>query len=461
MLNDTIAAISTPLGRGGIGIVRLSGPDAVEIARKMFKPVNERILLGTESHRLLYGHVVEPRTGDIIDEVLLGVMRAPNTYTREDVVEFNCHGGPVPLRKTLELALRLGARLAEPGEFTRRAFLNGRIDLAQAEAVNDIIRAGTEEGLRLAVSQLRGRLSERVREVQDSLLQLLAQVEAELDFPEEDFSRLSRDELKLRVKEIIAGVSELVKSAQKGKIYREGIKAVIVGKPNVGKSSLLNALLGEKRAIVTEIPGTTRDVIEDLVDLRGIPVRIMDTAGLRQTEDVVEKIGVERARDLLSVADLVLLVLDACTGVEEEDEMIMGMIGQKRGIVLLNKIDVCSGDGLEERIRHFLVDWPVLKISALTGEGLELLEEEVERQVHGGEVAPVDSLIVSNARHKAALEQAVEELEGAVEAVEMGLTDDIIALELRAAWEKIGEITGTTVTEDIVDKIFADFCIGK
>ncbi|HHW43984.1 MAG TPA: tRNA uridine-5-carboxymethylaminomethyl(34) synthesis GTPase MnmE [Desulfotomaculum sp.] len=461
MIDDTIAAISTPLGEGAIGIVRLSGPRAVEIASKLFVSAKKRDWINGGSHRLIYGHVVDPETKEMVDEVLLGLMRAPHTYTREDVVEFNGHGGIVPLRRILELALRYGARLAEPGEFTRRAFLNGRLDLAQAESIIDVIRAKTDAGLRLAMSNLRGELSTRVGQFQDQLLGLVARVEATIDFPEEDLEEVTREDLITITGGVLSGVEGLIEQAAGGRVYREGIRAAIIGRPNVGKSSLLNALLREKRAIVTEIPGTTRDVIEEVVNIRGIPVRLMDTAGLRATSDVVEKMGVERSRDALRLADLVLLVLDASTGLTDQDREIVELAGDRKGIILINKSDIGDGRALEREVRPAAGDKPVKIISVKTGEGLPDLEQTIEELVLGGRVEAADTFLVSNVRHKEALEKCREFLREAREGLLQGRNLDLVAIDLRAAWEALGLITGSTVSEDIVERIFRDFCIGK
>lgn len=461
MIDDTIAAISTPLGEGGIGIVRVSGNEAFKIAKRIFKPARGGDWTRGKGHRLIYGYVYDPDGERVVDEILLGVMRAPHTYTREDVVEFNCHGGIVPLRKTLELVLKYGARLAEPGEFTKRAFLNGRLDLAQAESIIDIIRAKTDAGLNVALGQLRGRLSAAVGELQDELLDVLANVEVSIDFPEDDVGEASREELRQRIEVVVNKLKKLLEEADVGKVYREGIHTVIVGKPNVGKSSLLNALLRDRRAIVTEIPGTTRDVIEEVLNMRGIPIRLVDTAGLRETDDVVERIGVERSRQLIKQADLILFVLDVCDGIESEDREIIDLVKNMRGIVILNKIDLCESRNLKSQVNELLPQWPVVEISALKEEGLSRLEDAIEEVVLGGGIAASDSVLVSNVRHKEALSRAKQHLSDAINGMDEGIPADLLAVDIRGAWEALGEITGKTVSEDLVDKIFADFCVGK
>lgn len=461
MLYDTIAAISTPLGEGGIGIVRMSGPEALSIAGKIFKGIKNADWQKGSSHRLYYGHVVEPETKTVVDEILLGVMGAPHTFTREDVVEFNCHGGIVPIRKILELVLNNGARLAEPGEFSKRAFLNGRLDLAQAESIIDIIRSKTEAGLKLAVSQLKGDLSEKINVLQEKLLALLAQIEANIDFPEDDLEDASRQQIGSKSAEVLAEVQELLAGADTGKIYREGIWTVIVGRPNVGKSSLLNAMLREKRAIVTEIPGTTRDVIEEIINIRGIPLKLADTAGLRETDDIVERIGVEKSRELVEKADLVLVVLDASTGITVEDKEILEMVRDKISILLINKIDIGDGDFIVKELSSLSGSKPVIKMSVTEKMGLGELEEQIVEMVLGGSVTASDDVLVSNIRHKQALENTKRHLQEVVTAITGPVPADLISIDLRSAWEALGEVTGSTVTEDLVDRIFADFCIGK
>lgn len=461
MLGDTIAAIATPLGEGAIGIVRLSGPRALEIAEKVFAGKSKGKLREQGSHRLHYGFIVDPENGEKIDEVLLTVMLAPGTYTREDVVEINCHGGIIPLRRVLELVLRHGARLAMPGEFTKRAFLNGRLDLAQAESVLDVIRAKTEAGLRVALHQLAGELSGRVRGFQERILGLLAHVEASIDFPEEDIEELTREEMESEVRQMLQEVERLLHDARYGKVYREGLRTVIVGRPNVGKSSLLNALLREHRAIVTEIPGTTRDVIEEIVNIAGIPIRLADTAGLRATEDVVEKIGVERSREAVNLADMVLVVLDASTGLVAEDLQVLDLVREKKGIVLINKCDIAEGETLAERVRELAPEKPLLLVSVRTGKGMEELEKAIAEMVLEGRVAASDVPLVSHVRHRASLERCREHLKEVDAGLKRGENLDLLAIDLRGAWEALGEITGETVSEDIVDRIFQEFCIGK
>lgn len=454
-IDDTIAAISTPPGEGGVGIIRISGEKAYEVAEKVFRPYRPKNWLG-ESYRVHYGHVLDHRSGKVIDEVLLTVMKAPRTYTREDVVEISCHGGIVPLREALKAVLAAGARLADPGEFTKRAFLNGRIDLTQAESVIDIIRSKTEDSLKIALSQLDGRLSGRITEIQDKILGVLAGLEAAIDFPEDDVEEKSRLALFNSAVEIIRDLDGLIENAGKGKIYREGISTVIAGRPNVGKSSLLNSLLGRERAIVTHIPGTTRDVIEEAVNIKGIPLILTDTAGLRETQDLVERIGVEKTREFLAGAGLVLFVVEASEGLTEEDLGILESIDRKKTLLIVNKID------LGEREKEIYVEGvPSVEVSALTGEGMDRLEEKIVEIVSGGEIKSPESIIVSSARHEDALRRARDHLEDFKGSLEAGMPADLLSIDVRNSWEALGEITGSTVTEDLLDRIFSDFCIGK
>lgn len=459
MFEDTITAISTPLGEGGIGIVRVSGPAAVEIAGKIFRARRGEWADAAGSN-LIYGHIYD-FDGAVVDEVLLGYMKAPHTYTREDVVEINCHGGALPLKKILELTLAAGARLAKPGEFSMRAFLNGRMDLAQAESVIDIIRAKTEGGLKLAANQLKGVLSEKIYVLQDKILGLLAQVEANIDFPDEDLEVKTMTEIAIYSGEISGELQELIRGADAGKIYREGISTIIIGRPNVGKSSLLNALLRENRAIVTDIPGTTRDIIEEIINIDGIPLKIIDTAGLHETEDIIEKIGIEKTKETIEKAGLVLLVLDAARELTGEDLAIIDSVGDKKTVFLINKADIAEKNIDQNKVAAHAAGRPVLWISAQKGTGLDQLKKIIFKIVMEGRIANSDNVLVSSVRHKHALEKAAAHLSDAQAGIESSVPVDIIAIDIRAAWEALGEITGSIVTEDLLDRIFADFCIGK
>ena len=445
MYQDTIAAISTPLGEGGIGIVRLSGPDACSIARTIFR--------GKLSHRhLSYGHIVDPHDDTVVDEVLVSYMAAPHTYTREDVVEINCHGGPLPLQRILQLALRQGARLANPGEFTLRAFLNGRIDLAQAESVLDIVSARTQASLRLAVQGLQGRLSEAVRTLRGELISALAYLTARIDFPEDDVE--PRDIVQ-PLNEALRNLRQLIATADSGIVYRQGMRTAIVGRPNVGKSSLLNRLLRQDRSIVAPVPGTTRDTVEEVVNFSGVPFVLVDTAGIIHSKDLVESLGVERSRRAAEQADLVLLVLDASEPLADADRDIIALIGDKAALVAANKCDLPQQASLEG------LGWEVVPTSALTGDGLGELEARMVNLALGGAVMASDALMVANPRHKAALERAETSLSQAISGLASGLPDDFITIDLTSALNALGEITGETVGDDLLETIFSNFCVGK
>lgn len=455
---DTIAAISTPLGEGGIGVIRMSGKAAIAIADALFvSPSKGKKLKDLPSHTVHYGHIYDPETQEPVDEVLVTLMRAPKSYTREDVVEISSHGGFISLKRILDLVLKGGARLAEPGEFTKRAFLNGRIDLSQAEAVIDIIQSRTELSHKVAVRQLEGRLSQKVRAIRDALKHLTALVEASIDFSEEDIEVISPEALDSGIGEALESIDFLIETAEEGQILREGLSLVIVGKPNVGKSSLLNVLLEEERAIVTPIPGTTRDVIEESLNLKGVPVRLLDTAGIRNTEDPVEVQGVLRSKNLLEKADLVLWVLDSSSPLTQEDLDILELVKEKKVLGVLNKIDLPSKIGKEEA-GQLLAGIPWVKISAKEKSGIETLKDLIFEMVVK---TPVESVWVTNIRHKNALIKAQQSLLKARESIAQRMSGEFIAVDLRAALDSLGEIIGETTTEDILTEIFSTFCIGK
>ncbi|MBA7622004.1 tRNA modification GTPase MnmE [subsurface metagenome] len=456
MLADTIAAISTPIGEGGLGIVRISGPRAFSIADKIFSKKVSRL----PSHTVHHGYIIDLRSKERIDEVMLSIFKKPKSFTAENMIEITGHGGIVPLKRILEVSLFTGARLAEPGEFTKRAFLNERIDLAQAEAVVDIIRAKTEIGLKVALHQLDGELSSRVEGLRRELIHLSAYLEAAIDFPEEDIERLESPQMLLRARKVLREIKELLKGAEGGKVLREGIKTVIIGRPNVGKSSLLNALLKEKRAIVTPIPGTTRDIIEEIINVKGIPLKIIDTAGLTTAAGIVEKESIARTRRSLKAADLVLLVMDAATRLSKEDHRIMEDVRDKKVIVVINKTDLPEVIEVNE-IRKILHDKRIIKVSATKKTGLGRLEKFVIDLIFEGGVAPSDRTLVTNIRHKDALERTKKSLKNMVESIKKNMSAEFISLDLKAALDSLGEITGKTVTEDILDEIFSQFCIGK
>ncbi len=452
-LDDTIAAISTPIGQGGIGIVRMSGDEALPIATRIFVP--QRPWQGEPaSHYLHYGHIVDPETENVVDEVLLSHMKAPRTYTRQDIVEINAHGGIVPLREILSLCLDGGARMAREGEFTLRAFLNGRIDLTQAEAVADIIRARTEASLRVAVNQLNGSLASEVKEIREKLMHALAYLEAVIDFPEED---IPPQDVEGPLEEAARDLEALLEEAKRGIIYRQGIHVAIVGRPNVGKSSLLNTLLRTDRAIVTPIPGTTRDTLEETVDLDGIPFVLVDTAGIDETDNVIEQQGIERSRAAVQQADMALLVVDGSEQVTEADRQVAALCVDKPSIVVVNKEDlpiVC-------RYRDILPDAPHITISALRRTGISELEELVVDTVLSGRIVTGETPVASNPRHRALFRRALESVNHAQEAARRGLPADFLTIDISEAVDALGRVTGETASEELLESIFSDFCIGK
>jgi tRNA modification GTPase len=452
---ETICAVSTPPGEGGIGIIRVSGRTAIGIAQKIFKPRRDKDLMTIPSHSLLYGHVVDPASGETVDEALVSVMRAPSTYTREDVIEIHCHGGMMPLWRTLGLLISAGARQAEPGEFTKRAFLNGRIDLAQAEAVMDIIRAKTDLSLRAANEQLLGGLSGEIAALRDRLLSLIAAVEAGIDFPEEDIETGTGEPLANETERLLAEVESLLSGYAYGRILRDGFATAIVGKPNVGKSSLLNALLKQNRAIVTEVPGTTRDVLEEYLNIEGVPIKVLDTAGIRHSHDIVEQEGVRRSLAAIGSADIVLFVLDGSQALTAEDRHVMDELQGKRVIAIINKSD------LPRKLEQLRKPEEQVCLSCRTGDGLDGLKRAISDRVKQGTISSREHVWAVNQRHKTALEQTKENLQKALESITAGLSPEFISLDLRGALDCLGLISGATYTEDILERIFNDFCIGK
>jgi len=460
--DDTISAIATPLGEGGIGIVRLSGKESIEIAEKIFTSPKKRFLRDIASYKLVYGHIQDPSTGETVDEVLVAVMRSPHSYTREDIVEINCHSGMVTLRRILELALRGGARLADPGEFTKRAFINGRVDLPQAEAVLDLIRAKTDESRRIAMEQLQGGLSEKITTLRDKLKDLCAHVEAYIDFPEDEIEIASRDEIITSIKEIVQKLRKLLKTYDEAKFFREGLSTAIVGRPNVGKSSLLNALLQKDRAIVTPMPGTTRDVIEEYLNINGLPLRIIDTAGIRDVQNVAEKEGVKRSLQSIENADFVIAVFDSSEPFQDEDFEVIEKIKGKTLIVVMNKCDLPSvSDKSVIASRFSPRDVLILDISALCGAGIEELKDRIFSSSLKEWKEEKEGVLVTNLRHKIAIENAVTSLGRALSCFEKNKPLEIVALELRDSLDRLGEIVGAVTTDDILDSIFQNFCIGK
>lgn len=455
---DTIAAVSTPQGTGGIGIIRISGDKAFEIAGRIFR--GSKPFDAYKSHTINYGKIVDPKTGDMIDEALVSKMDKPNTFTREDVVEVNSHGGIIVVKRIMELILREGARLAEPGEFTKRAFLNGRIDLSQAEAVIDLINSKTSESSRAAAAQLEGRLSEKLKEVRTKLIELIAHIEVTVDYPEHDIEQITGEKVYGEINEIKEKLTGVTKGFEKGRIMREGLNAVIVGRPNVGKSSLLNELAGKNKAIVTDIPGTTRDIIEEYINVNGIPVRIIDTAGIRDTADVVEKIGVERAEKEIDTADLIIMVIDASEGITSEDKRIIERIKNKKTVLLINKVDLVEEGSITD-IEESLGEWKTIRTSMKEDIGLEDLEKAITGLFVKGEIYLDSEVLVTNVRHKNLIDSAIRSINDAIAAYEAGMPLDCVTIDIKNAAEYLGQITGESVSEDVMHQIFSRFCIGK
>ena len=457
-IDDTIAAIATAPGEGGIGIIRISGPKSLEVAEEIFFSMSGKKISEYPARTLIFGNI---KDGDKkIDEVLVAYMKGPNSYTAEDVIEINCHGGFISVKRILELVLSKDVRLAEAGEFTKRAFLNGRIDLSQAEAVIDVINAKTDKAHEVAENQLDGSLSNRIREFRDKVTELLAQVEVAIDYPEEDIEFIAYTTLEEKTRELNKDIKKLYETSESGKIFREGLKTVIVGKPNVGKSSLLNSILGENRAIVTDIPGTTRDVIEEFVNIKGIPLKIVDTAGIRETDDVVEKIGVEKSMASFDTADLIIMVVDSSSELSEEDREILEKVQGKETILLLNKTDLPQVID-EEEVKKYVNEENIIKISALHNEGIEDVHDRIEAMVYKGDIKSSSNVIITNSRHKDALYRAMKSAEDAMRAIEDRMPLDFVEVDLKNIWDYLGYINGDTVSEDLLDNIFNNFCIGK
>ncbi|HEP2142326.1 TPA: tRNA uridine-5-carboxymethylaminomethyl(34) synthesis GTPase MnmE [Streptococcus pyogenes] len=451
---DTITAISTPLGEGAIGIVRLSGTDALAIAQSVFKGKN---LEQVASHTINYGHIINPKTGTIIDEVMVSVMLAPKTFTRENVVEINTHGGIAVTNEILQLLIRQGARMAEPGEFTKRAFLNGRVDLTQAEAVMDIIRAKTDKAMTIAVKQLDGSLSQLINDTRQEILNTLAQVEVNIDYPEyDDVEEMTTALLREKTQEFQSLLESLLRTAKRGKILREGLSTAIIGRPNVGKSSLLNNLLREDKAIVTDIAGTTRDVIEEYVNIKGVPLKLVDTAGIRETDDLVEQIGVELSKKALQEADLVLLVLNASEKLTDQDRALLNLSQDSNRIILLNKTD------LEQKIELEQLPDDYIPISVLTNQNINLIEDRINQLFFDNAgLVEQDATYLSNARHISLIEKAVQSLEAVNDGLALGMPVDLLQVDLTRTWEILGEITGDAAPDELITQLFSQFCLGK
>jgi tRNA modification GTPase len=458
MLKDTIAAISTPLGEGGISVIRVSGDEAVPFVERVFRSKTK--LSDAQTHTIHYGYIVEPASSERLEEVLVTVMKAPRSFTTEDVVEVNCHGGIVSVKKVLDLLLQQGIRLAEPGEFTKRAFLNGRIDLTQAEAVIDLIRAKSDRAFKVALKQVEGNLSKQIKLLRHQLVELMAHVEVNIDYPEHDVEEMTNAFIRTKCETVMTEINRLLHTAQQGKILREGIETAIVGKPNVGKSSLLNELAQENRAIVTDIPGTTRDVIEEFVNVGGIPLKLLDTAGIRETTDIVEQIGVERSKTALAEADLILLVLNSNEELQMDELVLMKQLADKQTIVILNKIDLNRNLDIEQVYSYFPREH-VVELSLIENKGIEDLEKAIAAIFFEGKLESTDLTYVSNVRHISLLKQAKKSLDDALEANEQYVPIDMIQIDIRAAWEQLGEIIGDSVGESLIDQIFTQFCLGK
>nr|WP_315021224.1 tRNA uridine-5-carboxymethylaminomethyl(34) synthesis GTPase MnmE [uncultured Aminipila sp.] len=478
-MEDTIAAVATAYGEGGIGIIRISGEEALLILNKVFQPIKKHIEKQNDekgnykpdstgmtigepivNRRLTYGHIIDYHTNQVIDEVLAVYMKAPYTYTTEDVVEINCHGSIVSLRKVLELVLKSGARMAEPGEFTKRAFLNGRLDLTQAEAVIDLIKAKSDKSFDVALGQLEGTLSKDIKQIRDLLMDELVGLTVNLDYPDEDIEEITYEKLLNNLLQINDMIQKLISSADTGRIIKEGFKVAIVGKPNVGKSSLMNALLKETRAIVTDIPGTTRDTIVEDITIKNIPVKLIDTAGIHDTEDTVEKIGIEKSKESFNEADLVLLILDGSQPVSAEDENIIKTVGNRRALVLINKIDL--GMVIDEEVLHEKMPRAIfIKTAVKDGRGIDNIEQEIENLVYNGEVKQSGNTFITNVRHSNLLVSAKSALDDAVNMVRLGEALEFIEIDVKRTFEFLGEIVGETVSDSIIDEVFSRFCLGK
>ena len=453
MIDDTIAAIATPLGEGALAVIRLSGRDALEVADQCFRPAGLQAVSPTEatSHTIHYGHIIDTDNRPV-DEVLLAVMRAPRTFTAEDTVEITCHGGMIASQAVLQTVLAAGARSALPGEFTRRAFINGRIDLAQAEAVSDVIHARTDLALAAANEQLAGKLSQRIQTLRDELMQTLAHIEAHIDFPDEDIAPDTHAQLTGRIENGLTFIDELLATANEGRILRRGIRAAIIGRPNAGKSSLLNQLLGHDRAIVTATAGTTRDTIEETANIRGIPVVFIDTAGLREAADAIEAEGIRRSHESMAQAELILHVLDATEPLTAEDQQYLDQFADRQRLIIANKID-------QPNAHHYALD--CLETSATDGTGIEELKDAIRATVWSGEIRADMLTAMINARHQDALRRARAGLSDSLAGLQTSATLELIAMDLRIATNAIGEVVGQTATEDLLDQIFSQFCIGK
>lgn len=455
---DTIAAISTPVGEGAISIVRLSGEDAISISNKLFL---NKDLQDVDSHTIHYGKIIDPLSQVVADEVMVSVMHAPKTFTCEDVVEINCHGGVVAVSRILEMVLDQGARIAEPGEFSKRAFLNGRIDLSQAEAVMDVIQSKTNQAMNVALHQLDGKLSRLIKDLRQALIETIAQVEVNIDYPEyDDVEEMSNDVMEEKTAYVQTEIDRLLEVAKQGKILREGIKTAIVGRPNVGKSSLMNSLVQEERAIVTDVPGTTRDVIEEYVNVRGIPLQLIDTAGIRETKDIVEKIGVERSHQILQEADLILFMLNHNESLTDDDREIFTLLEDMNYIVIVNKVDLDRQIDIDE-IKSLAAGSNIITTSLIQEKGIDDLERALSELFFSQEVGSDEAAYVSNVRHIQLLKESQAALEEARNGLALNMPLDLVQIDVRRTWELLGEIIGDTASESLIDQLFSQFCLGK
>lgn len=455
---DTIAAIATVLGEGGISIVRISGENSLSIVSSIFRGKNGRSILDIKPYSMRYGFIIEKDTGEILDEVLVSFMKGPKSYTTEDTIEINCHGGVLATKKIIEEVIKAGARLAQPGEFTKRAFLNGRIDLSQAEGIIDIIKAKNYVSMKSAVQQSQGKISKEIDFLREELLEIIAHIEATVNYPEEDLEEVTSEQIFSKLSKVLGRMDYILSNAEEGKIIRDGLNVVIVGKPNVGKSSLLNFLLKENRAIVTDIPGTTRDVIEEYINMDGIPVKIVDTAGIRKTDNIVEKIGIEKSKEKIDESDLIILMLDSSKELDKEDRDIIDYVNNKKYIILLNKVDIDDKIDLSEI--YSLSSKFIVKSSIKTGEGLDKIKSCIKGLFFRGEIKS-EELFITNIRHKEALVKAKKSCIEALETLKNTLAIDLVSIDIKNAWDSLGKITGDTLEEDIINKIFSQFCLGK
>lgn len=455
-MDHTIAAISTATGEAGIGIVRMSGKDSFEIGNKIFRGINSKEVTIKDNRKMKYGHIYDGEK--LIDEVLICFMKGPHTYTREDIVEIYTHGGVISVKKVLDTLLKNGAEVADRGEFTKRAFLNGRLDLSQAEAVIDMIKAKTDKAYDASLNQLEGSLKNKIGNYRDKMLNILARLEYSINFTEDFLEEPDISPVIKESEEVLEELKKLYNSSNKGKIIRDGIETAIIGKPNVGKSSLLNALIKEKKAIVTDIPGTTRDVVEEYIDLDGIALKISDTAGIRDTEDIVEKLGVDKSLEFIDKADLIIAMFDVSRDFDEEDRKIFNLIENKNAIVVFNKIDILKED---IDIEKYEKKYPIIKMSVKKDNGIEDLEKYIMEMFFKGDIISTNETLVTNVRHRDLIGKAIKSLSSAVEDLKMDIPIDCIEVDIRETWDILGQITGDTVEDDILNKIFQDFCVGK